>query len=280
MIRRLIQKKPVTSSTAASAAAGVSAALAMAIGAGSAAAAATPDDTGSALNPQLPGPSKALLRSDEKERIKRHLQLHTAGKVAPLALPYGELPLSAKARPLCELPTGPERDAIPLATLRGRIDVAPVLEMLRQLPAEIWQPEGQGTNVQLERAGHDRWGIGKVVLIMCDDFTTQVFHFPWLQAWRPVLTPILEHLGVPERRVIRCLLAAMPSGQHIPTHHDTGEWVPCCHRIHVPITTDDSVAFRCVGACPRAHVPSALLIPCVSRCGYSTLTVLVIRRTP
>ena len=77
MIRRLIQKKPVTSSTAASAAAGVSAALAMAIGAGSAAAAATPDDTGSALNPQLPGPSKALLRSDEKERIKRHLQLHS-----------------------------------------------------------------------------------------------------------------------------------------------------------------------------------------------------------
>jgi hypothetical protein len=242
ILRRLIQKKKPT---AASTVAGVSAALTMAVAAGSTAAAA-PDDTGNALNPKLDG--QAVLRADEKARIQRHLQQHIDGKVEPLALPDGELPLSAKIRPLCELPAGPERDAIPLATVRGRVDIAPVLEKLRQLPAEIWQPEGQDTNVQLQRAGHDRWGIGKVVLIMCDDFTTQVFHFPWLQTWRPVLTPILEHLGVSERRVIRCLFAAMPSGQHIPTHHDTGEWVPCCHRIHVPITTDDSVAFRWVDA--------------------------------
>ena len=78
-----------------------------------------------------------------------------------------------------------EREAIPLATLRGRVGVAPVLEMLGRLPAEIWLPEGQESNVQLKRAGHDRWGVGKVVLVMCDDFTTQVFHFPWWQVWRP-----------------------------------------------------------------------------------------------
>lgn len=273
ILRHLIQKKkPI----AASAVAGVSAALTMAV----TAAAAPDDDTGSALSPQLDG--QAVLRADEKARIERHLQQHTEGKVEPLALPEGELPLSAKIRPLCELPAGPERDAIPLATVRGQVDIAPVLEKLRQLPAEIWQPEGQDTNVQLQRAGHDRWGIGKVVLIMCDDFTTQVFHFPWLQSWRPVLTPILEHLGVSERRVIRCLFAAMPSGQHIPTHHDTGEWVPCCHRIHVPITTDDSVAFRCVGTCLLpAH---ACVLEChantfVPGCGCATRTVLVTRRT-
>lgn len=253
ILRRLIRKNPVTgastSTAASSAAAGFSAVLTMAVAGNGAATGAQPDDISNALNPNLGG--QAVLRQDEKARIKQHLQQYSEGKVEPLVLSDGELPLSAKARPLCELPAGPERDAIPLATLRGRVDVGPVLQMLRQLPAEIWQPEGQDTNVRLQRAGHDRWGIGKVVLIMCDDFTTQVFHFPWLQSWRPVLTPILECLGVPERRVIRCLLAAMPPGQHIPTHHDTGEWVPCCHRIHVPITTDDSVAFRCVHRCCR-----------------------------
>ena len=240
ILRRLIQKTSTASTSGVAAAAAAAAAGLCASMAGGGAAA---DDAGSALHPKLEA-SAAQLRPDEKARIERHLQLQAEGQLAPLALPDGELPLSTKARPLCELPAGPERDAIPLATLRGRVDITPVLEMLGRLPAEIWQPEGQDSNVQLKRAGHDRWGVGKVVLIMCDDFTTQVFHFPWLQSWRPVLAPILEHLGVPERRVIRCLFAAMPSGQHIPTHHDTGEWVPCCHRIHVPITTDDAVAFR------------------------------------
>jgi len=196
----------------------------------------------SALHPPLDA-AAAVLRPDERARIEAHMALHADGRLAPLELPSGELPLRAKLRPLHEL-AGGEREAIPLATLRGRVDVAPVLEMLGRLPAEIWLPEGQESNVQLKRAGHDRWGVGKVVLVMCDDFTTQVFHFPWWQVWRPVVAPILDHLGVPERRVIRCLLAAMPPGQHIPTHHDTGEWVPCCHRIHVPIVTDESVLFR------------------------------------
>lgn len=62
-----------------------------------------------------------------------------------------------------------------------------------------------------------------------------------------MLTPIFEHLGVPEARVIRCLLAAMPAGEHIPTHHDTGDWVPLCHRIHIPLVTDENAVVFSVG---------------------------------
>jgi hypothetical protein len=144
-----------------------------------------------------------------------------------------------------QLPEGLERNSIPLATTRGRVDIAPILSLLGELPASHWHPEGQDSNVHLKRAGHDRWGVGKIVLIMCDDMTTKILHFPWWETFRPVVTPILEHLGVPEGRVIRCLLAAMPPGEHIPTHHDTGDWVPLCHRIHIPLVTNEAVVFSC-----------------------------------
>lgn len=49
---------------------------------------------------------------------------------------------------------------------------------------------------------------------------------------------MLDVLGVPESKVIRCLLASMPPGCVIPVHHDTGHWVRHTHRIHVAVATD------------------------------------------
>lgn len=54
------------------------------------------------------------------------------------------------------------------------------------------------------------------------------------------LQPVLDTLGIPEGKMIRCLLASMPSGCVIPVHHDTGHWVQYTHRVHVPIVTDVS----------------------------------------
>jgi hypothetical protein len=61
--------------------------------------------------------------------------------------------------------------------------------------------------------------------------------------WQPHLQAIYAAIGVDERRIVRSLLAAMPAGVEIPTHHDTGEWVRRTHRIHVPIVTGDDVDF-------------------------------------
>merc|ERR1719362_638907 len=197
----------------------------------------------SALFPPLPLP-KRCFRPDEQERIDLHLQLYTSNRLPSLAMSNGELPLTNKVLPLCELSSGPERDAIPLATRRGTVDVEPALGLLRELPPAVWHEAEQAkSNVVFRRAAHDRWGVGKILLIMCDDDFTKVLHFPWLARWRPVLETIFQHLGVPESRVIRCLLAALPASGHIPTHHDTGNWVPLCHRIHVPVVTDSSVVF-------------------------------------
>ncbi|CAN0426482.1 unnamed protein product, partial [Discosporangium mesarthrocarpum] len=58
------------------------------------------------------------------------------------------------------------------------------------------------------------------------------------------LDPVLEVLGVPPSKVIRCLLASMPPGSVIPVHQDSGHWVCHSHRIHVPIITNcDEVSF-------------------------------------
>lgn len=71
------------------------------------------------------------------------------------------------------------------------------------------------------------------------------------------LQPVLDVLGIPEGKIIRCLLASMPPGCVIPIHHDTGHWVRHTHRVHVPIITD--VAEVCVYACLMAGVRGFVL---------------------
>lgn len=98
----------------------------------------------SALYPELAvPPPMSRFRPDEQARIDTHMRLYSTGQLPPLPMPEGELPLQTKLVPLCELPDGPERDAIPLATARGLVDVGPALALLGQLPAGVWHPDEQ-----------------------------------------------------------------------------------------------------------------------------------------
>jgi hypothetical protein len=65
-------------------------------------------------------------------------------------------------------------------------------------------------------------------------------------AWRDAVQPFFDAVGVPARRVVRCLLARLPPGVTIPVHHDSGLWVSRTHRCHAPVATDAAgVVFRC-----------------------------------
>ena len=78
--------------------------------------------------------------------------------------------------------------------------------LLRVLQGDqIWNPENQESNVSMVCPGHDRWGIGKIVFIMCDDFATQLFHFPWWHEWSSVLLPVFEELKVLPRHMADAL---------------------------------------------------------------------------
>jgi len=158
----------------------------------------------------------------------------------------GTIPIKFMQTPLFEL--APEdREGIPLMSDLGPVDVGPLAKHLSSFGEGVWQPENQEGNVVLSRPGHDRWGVGKIVLIFCDDYMRRHFYLPWWKKWKRVVEPIFAQLKIPTGRVVRCLLAMMPPGAVIPPHHDTGFWVPRTHRVHVPILTHDEIRFE-VGA--------------------------------
>jgi Aspartyl/Asparaginyl beta-hydroxylase len=159
--------------------------------------------------------------------------------------PHGIVSLADKQMPACETQL-PYKDDY--AFTRAELDVSEFKKYLQNLPSEMWEDEKQQGNVKLHRPAHDAWGIKKIVFTFCDDFLLKVFDLPWSQAeeWRRHLLPIYEALGVPESRVVRCLLASMPPGMKIPVHHDTGLWVKHTHRCHVAIISHPTeVDFFC-----------------------------------
>lgn len=132
------------------------------------------------------------------------------------------------------------------AYTRGFVDVSAFKAKLRSMPAEIWDDENQEGNVRITRASHDAWGIKKIVFNFCDDFLLKVLDLPWSQLpeWKSLLHSVYAAIGIDESRVVRSLLASMPSGVNIPVHHDTGYWVKHTHRCHLAIETGDEVEFR------------------------------------
>lgn len=117
-----------------------------------------------------------------------------------------------------------------------------------QSASNYWNPVNASVNnVAITRPSHDNWGIGKIVLIFCDDFLKNVYEMPWYSTFSQALEPILETLQIGPDQMIRCLLANLPPGVTIPVHYDTGEWVPTTHRIHVPIIVQkpDEIFFSC-----------------------------------
>jgi Aspartyl/Asparaginyl beta-hydroxylase len=99
----------------------------------------------------------------------------------------------------------------------------------------------------LKRAYHDSLGIQSIIFSFSDDLLQTVYRHPWWHddEWKSILcNDVFGSLGIEPRSVVRCLLARMPPGCIIDTHHDTGRWATLSHRMHVPVFTDDAVDFR------------------------------------
>lgn len=107
----------------------------------------------------------------------------------------------------------------------------------------LWdEANAAANNVNMTRPSHDAWGIKKIVLVFSDDFLQDTYEMPWWHARpdiREAVEPVLNVLNIPACRVVRLLLAALPPGVTIPTHHDSGEWVKYTHRVHCPVIVTD-----------------------------------------
>lgn len=149
-----------------------------------------------------------------------------------------------KQVPLSELDPA-VASGFPVVVERQRdIDISALQQRIANAGPQLWDPAHQKDNVPIQRAGHDKWGIGKVVFVFCDDYIRKVYTFPWFHEWRDELEPIFKQIQIPFDRVIRCILASMPPDSDVPVHHDTGSWVGKSHRMHIPIFTDASIDFQ------------------------------------
>ncbi|KAF1775758.1 Isopenicillin N synthase-like [Phytophthora cactorum] len=128
-----------------------------------------------------------------------------------------------------ELPEEVAKDLVMVVRRQENIDISLLQERIRAGGSELWDPANQEDNVPVRRAGHDTWGIGKVVFIFCDDYLQKVFTFPWFHSWQKELNPIFEQINIPVN--------------HIPVHHDTGSWVHFTHRMHIPVFTSPDIDF-------------------------------------
>ncbi|TMW63626.1 hypothetical protein Poli38472_002567 [Pythium oligandrum] len=164
-----------------------------------------------------------------------------------------EIPLTQKQVPLCEVDPVVAGEYPIVIERQQHIDISGLQKRILEGGEQLWDPAHQKDNVPIQRAGHDKWGIGKVVFIFCDDYISKVYTFPWYHQWKTELEDVFKQINIPVERVIRCILARMPAGSVVPVHHDTGSWVSKSHRMHIPIFTDPVVDFS-VGINPDALV--------------------------
>ena len=78
----------------------------------------------------------------------------------------------------------------------------------RPTPSPWFEAAAAVTNVTMSRPAHDRWGVGKIVLIYSDDFLSRVYHFPWCETEKEKTTcsevVCFIYLDVP-RSVVRAI---------------------------------------------------------------------------
>ena len=215
--------------------------------------------------------------SSQEEIATQHaMALRLVEENMPCALhqELGEISLQDKEQPTCDSSREEEKkEREPLLnpicfTTRGHADVSQLQNMTKEgynykyeeenmpplSPTNYWDPRNAAKhNVAITRPSHDGWGIGKIVLLFCDDFMTRVYQLPWWKEFEPALQPILDTCVPPGARLVRLLLASLPPGVTIPVHHDSGEWVSTTHRVHVPVQVKDPsrILFRC-GPTPQS----------------------------
>jgi NAD-dependent dihydropyrimidine dehydrogenase PreA subunit len=183
----------------------------------------------------------------------------------------GFISLEDKRFPLCGL-SQPYQG--PIVVTRGCIDIQSWKNKLNSLPEGFWDEEHQVGNVKLTRPAHDAWGIQKIIFTFCDDFLMKVYDLPYSrqQDWKDLLLSVYRTINVNENRIVRSLLARMPSGVTIPVHHDTGYWVKRTHRCHLAIETGEEVEFW-VGAQENNLRQVSIPLYCIlcSDCSFTCL---------
>jgi len=129
--------------------------------------------------------------------------------------------------------------------LRSDFDVASILEKIDDIPPEKWTESGR------ERLFAVHKDTQSLQLVHFEDFqyekpTYRELHSELEAVMRPVIDYIADYYR-DNGFVVRMILAKLLKDGSIPKHTDSGYSLLNCHRVHIPIISNDDVVFSVGG---------------------------------
>ena len=129
--------------------------------------------------------------------------------------------------------------------LHSDFDVTAIREKVEQIPAEEWLKS------ERERLFAVHKDTQSLKLVHFEDFKFQKPEYQALYSeLQDEVRPVVDYIADYYRNngfIVRMILAKLLAGGNIPKHTDAGFSLLNCHRIHVPIITNDNVVFSVGG---------------------------------
>ena len=127
----------------------------------------------------------------------------------------------------------------------GTVDIARLREAVLALPESVWDAENAGKPNRFAALDATRHIIFRFVSNFND--WRQSYERPLWQEWKELLEPVLAaataEYGYANGAFPRVMLARMGPGGVIHPHRDENPAAKWPHKIHVPLQTNDDVAF-------------------------------------
>ena len=125
--------------------------------------------------------------------------------------------------------------------LKPDFDVSPLKHKLLQTPEETWRQSGRENRFEVHKQTQ------ALLLIHDDDFRhTDPTYRPLYSQFEDELKPLIDTISDYYQHngfVVRLLFAKLRAGGKIPAHFDGLYSLINCHRIHIPIITNDDNEF-------------------------------------
>ena len=127
----------------------------------------------------------------------------------------------------------------------GKVDIAGVREAILAIPEDIWDAENADKPNRFEALDRTRHIVFRFVSNFQD--WRESYDRPLWAQWRERLEPVLAEAtrpyGYAHAAFPRVMLARMAAGGIIKPHRDANPAAKWPHKVHVPIQTNDQVAF-------------------------------------
>jgi len=184
---------------------------------------------------------EALVADREAGLIARFGYVFESMKAPGACYPFPENAYAQDQHSFSKL-LGRERNFL---RLNDRFDVAAIRQKVAALPAEKWRESDRERLFDVHR------DTQALLLVHFEDFQYEKPDYRALYAeLQGELGPVINYVRDYYRNngfIVRLILAKLVAGGRIPKHTDAGYSLLHCHRVHLPIVTNEGVVFHVGG---------------------------------